>query len=164
MDFIWVSFFTFGAFVLHVFATFSMPMISSFYFLYSSQAGGVRFGLWGWCLDEGAVCINPLQLGFTWEPQIAFPVTKACNPYFPCAAFVFAIAIWNTAKLRFQRAGFDAQFGPLIWMSLAATIALLIVSVSSSYTALEFRKEMLRREARRKARRRTRRSGRRHHR
>ena len=38
----------------------SVP-ISSLYFLYTSEALGVRFGMWGWCLDEGGICSGPLQ-------------------------------------------------------------------------------------------------------
>lgn len=36
--------------------TFSLPFVGSLYFLWASEAGGVRFGIWGWCLDEGNVC------------------------------------------------------------------------------------------------------------
>lgn len=29
-------------------------------------------------------------------------------------AFIFTIAMWNVAKVRFQKAGFQATFGPLV--------------------------------------------------
>ena len=68
--------------------------VSSLYFLYTSEALGVRFGLWGWCLDEDGTCSWPWQyvrfcftrsfssrfidrLGYTWEPQLSGMITKA---------------------------------------------------------------------------------------
>jgi hypothetical protein len=74
----------------------SVP-ISSLYFLYTSEALGVRFGMWGWCLDEDGTCSGPWQyvqiyfyfttsfqvnllsnrLGYTWEPQLTNTITKA---------------------------------------------------------------------------------------
>ena len=71
----------------------SVP-ISSLYFLYTSEALGVRFGMWGWCLDEDGTCSWPSQyvqtflqglfrsiylcrLGYTWEPQLSNTITKA---------------------------------------------------------------------------------------
>jgi len=29
-------------------------------------------------------------------------------------AFVFAIAMWNVARIRFHKTGFEAKFGPLV--------------------------------------------------
>ncbi|KAG6857396.1 hypothetical protein H0H87_004758 [Tephrocybe sp. NHM501043] len=132
--------------------TFSVPAASSLYFLSTSQAGGVRFGMWGWCLREDGVCLQP-QLGYTWEPQISVSITGALV-FFPIGtiltfftlvslvpiligwasekakrvffafvissflaslvAFIFMIAMWNVARLRFHRAGFEANFGPLV--------------------------------------------------
>ncbi|KAF9466629.1 hypothetical protein BDZ94DRAFT_186544 [Collybia nuda] len=158
---------TMGAFLLLALTTFSMPL-SSLYFLYSSQAGGVRFGLWGWCIDEDGTCLGPLELGYTWEPQITARITSALV-FYPISAilallslisfipvsyhrssrnekvsflfvlssllssflaFVFMIGISNVAKKRFKKRGFDASFGPLIWLSLVATLILLVVTLA----------------------------------
>ncbi|PFH48778.1 hypothetical protein AMATHDRAFT_149160, partial [Amanita thiersii Skay4041] len=154
--------------------TFSTPFITSFYFLYTSQAGGTRFGLWGWCLDEDGACSDSLRLGYTWEPEVAVPITKALALY-PAAAlmtalalisltpvllyrtrtpkaervffyfvlvsftlslvaFVFMIAVWTIAKMRFEKAGFVAKYGPLPWMSIVATLLLLAATLISLYT------------------------------
>ncbi|CAA7269631.1 unnamed protein product [Cyclocybe aegerita] len=159
---------TFTAFILLLLTTLSIPLVSSFYFLYTSQANGVRFGMWGWCLDSDGTCSSPLQLGYTWEPEIAIPITKALV-FYPisviftfftmaslmpvlCArnarsdkifdifawlsfgtsalAFFFMIGMFDTARKRFERRGFDASFGNLPWMSLSATLLLLGVSIS----------------------------------
>ncbi|TFK74171.1 hypothetical protein BDN72DRAFT_722782, partial [Pluteus cervinus] len=151
-------------FTFRILITFSMPLVPVLYFLYSSQDGGVRFGMWGWCLDSDGVCQHPIKLGYTWEPEISSPITKA-HVFFPIAAFstlcallslvpvlvkrtskterifsylclfsflmsaiptLFALSIWSVAKDRFLAAGFEAHFGPLPWMALAATFLLMI--------------------------------------
>ena len=45
--------------------TFSVPLLSTFYFLHSTQANGVRFGMYGWCLDEGGICSSIKQVNWT---------------------------------------------------------------------------------------------------
>jgi len=155
------------AFILTMLTICSVP-ISSLYFLYTSEALGVRFGMWGWCLDEGGICSGPLQLGYTWEPQLSNTITNALVFYpitavsiiltlislIPVAnarsartdrvflvlawisfassiiAFSFMIGIWSVAKYRFQKRGFGASYGPLPWLSLAATLLLLAVALS----------------------------------
>lgn len=80
----------------------SVP-ISSLYFLYTSEALGVRFGMWGWCLDEGGICSGPLQyvhffyivfkvfsiyrLGYTWEPQLSNTITNTLV-FYPISSVV----------------------------------------------------------------------------
>ena len=61
--------------------TFSLPISKSLYFLYASEAGGVRFGIWGWCLEQDPVCMTPIKcesLFFghfitTIESRLAYP-------------------------------------------------------------------------------------------
>ncbi|EPQ52581.1 hypothetical protein GLOTRDRAFT_131813 [Gloeophyllum trabeum ATCC 11539] len=162
---------TFGSFVLLILITFSVPFVSSFYFLHSSIAGGVRFGLWGWCLDDDTLCISPVKLGFDWNPQIvhgltyllvfypisaifAFFATLALIPLlctrairlhsFPIysllmvaaaftafLAFICMIALFVIAMNRFHAAGYAARLGPAVWMSLVATIILIVMSFNS---------------------------------
>jgi len=46
-------------------------------------------------------------------------------------AFVFMIALFSTALVRFHHDGDTASFGPTVWMSIAATVSLLLVTLSS---------------------------------
>ncbi|KAH7915605.1 hypothetical protein BJ138DRAFT_1141266 [Hygrophoropsis aurantiaca] len=162
---------TFGSFILLLFTTFSVPLISTFYFIDADIDGGVRFGVWGWCYDSGGACTSPLQIGYSFNPQIIEALTNALVFYpiatilslfstlslipllcgFPTRrypfgvfsllalgafiaafiAFIFMIGLWGTAVSRFREANIEVSFGPLPWMSLMATIALMLVSISS---------------------------------
>ncbi|EGO25053.1 hypothetical protein SERLADRAFT_469144 [Serpula lacrymans var. lacrymans S7.9] len=167
---------TLAAFVLLLFTTFSVPLISSFYFIDAGVPIGVRFGIWGWCYDSGGSCTSPLKIGYSFDPQIVEPLTIAlvfypistilslfatlslipllCGiparqyrfsvfsvlsllSFFTSAiAFIFMIGLWGTAVTRFRNAHIDVSFGPLPWMSLAASIILLLVTISSGCGAL----------------------------
>ncbi|KAJ3564006.1 hypothetical protein NP233_g8577 [Leucocoprinus birnbaumii] len=83
----------FIAFLLLMLTTFSLPLIPGLYFLWTSQAGGVRFGIWGWCMDEGSVCSDRLGLGYTWEPEVSIPITKALALY-PVAAIASLMTLF----------------------------------------------------------------------
>ncbi|CAL1717176.1 unnamed protein product [Somion occarium] len=159
-----------SAFVLLTLVTFSVPFISSFYFLHSSVAGGIKYGIWGWCLDVDDSC-SPKQFGYHEDPELVpiliklhvlFPIAAGfallaslnlipvvCSRYrelYPftlfavlsflafvssLAGFAVSIATWTIALDRFHRDGFQASFGPLIWMSLAATVILLLVALNA---------------------------------
>jgi len=163
---------TSAAFILLMLITFSVPFISNFYFLRSSIAGGVDFGVWGWCLTSGDDTCTKKSIGYSWDPQIIFWLTQALvlypvsaaltflsllslipvlcshrrDRYYPTPlfsilallsyfasffAFIFMIALFSTAMQRFKNDGFSASFGPLPWMSIGATVALAIVTLSS---------------------------------
>ncbi|PAV16290.1 SUR7 family [Pyrrhoderma noxium] len=47
------------------------------------------------------------------------------------AALAFTLGLFITAKKRFQELGFEASYGPSIWMAVAATGSLAIVSLNS---------------------------------
>ncbi|KIM39896.1 hypothetical protein M413DRAFT_446815 [Hebeloma cylindrosporum] len=155
------------AFILLILPTFSVPLLSTFYFLHSTEANGVRFGMYGWCLDEGGIC-SSVRLGYTWEPQLAVPISSALVLYPISAVFVFCtmitllpvlyarsarsdkifaisawisfavsflaflfmIGMWGVAKSRFEKQGFGASYGNLPWMSLVASLLLLVVALS----------------------------------
>jgi len=108
------------AFILLLLISVSVPLVSSFYFLYSSQANGVRFGLWGWCLDTGA-CSSPLQLGYTWEPEIITQITGALAFYPFSVAMAFLTAMSVLPVLLFQRKFGDIAFRLLAWTSMASS-------------------------------------------
>lgn len=84
--------------------TFSVPFVSAFNFLHADAAGGVRFGIWGWCLDQGGYCTSkkwvpciasfssgrltvalPCSLGFYYDPQIKHGLTYTLV-FFPIGA------------------------------------------------------------------------------
>lgn len=69
------------SFILLALATFSAPMSTELYFLRSSQAGGVRFGAWGWCLEGTGTCMAPMKLGYTYKRALDAPITGALVLY-----------------------------------------------------------------------------------
>jgi len=79
-----------ACFVLLTLVTFSVPFISTFYFLQTNESGGVRFGLWGWCLTNGTLC-SPKALGIDWKPQLIFWLTQALALY-PVSAGITLLA------------------------------------------------------------------------
>jgi len=110
-----------AAFILMMLTTFSVP-ISSLYFLYTSEALGVRFGMWGWCLDEGGICSGPLQLGYTWEPQLSNAITIALV-FYPITAvsiILTMISLIPVANARSART--DRVFLIFAWISFASSI------------------------------------------
>ncbi|TDL20759.1 hypothetical protein BD410DRAFT_790408 [Rickenella mellea] len=92
---------TLAAFVLLTLITFSVPFISNFYFLWTSEAGGVRFGIWGWCLDNAHTCLNPKQWGYAWDPQLIPWLLKGLI-LFPIAAGICLLAILSIVPLLFS--------------------------------------------------------------
>ncbi|KAF9223318.1 hypothetical protein BS17DRAFT_133899 [Gyrodon lividus] len=68
---------TFGSFVLTLFLTFSVPLISTFYFIDVAVPGSVRFGVWGWCYDSGGDCPNPPHIGYSFGSQVEGSLTNA---------------------------------------------------------------------------------------
>ncbi|OBZ66230.1 hypothetical protein A0H81_13729 [Grifola frondosa] len=75
---------TLAACVLLVLVTFSVPFISIFYFLKTSAAGTVTFGIWGFCVDITGVCTQK-KLEYSFDPQIMKSLTTALVLY-PVAA------------------------------------------------------------------------------
>ncbi|KAF8150023.1 hypothetical protein B0H34DRAFT_666564 [Crassisporium funariophilum] len=112
---------TFIAFIFMVLITFSAPIIPRLYFLHTTQAGGVRFGLWGWCLDEDKMCLSPLQLGYTWEPQIANPITKALA-FYPLTVVLTSLTMISLVPVQCARsARSDRIFFVFAWISFASS-------------------------------------------
>lgn len=81
-----------AALILLVLINVSVPFVSNFYFLHSTIARGVRFGLYGWCLDDGSYCEGPL-LGWTWDPNAIPWLTKALVLYPISTVFTFLAAV-----------------------------------------------------------------------
>lgn len=130
---------TFTAFILLLLITLSAPLVSSFYFLYSSQANGVRFGIWGWCLDFDRTCSSPLQLGYTWESEIDTQITGALAFYPFSVAFAFLTAMTLLPVLCFQRKFGDTAFRLLAWTSMASSaLAFLFMAGIASVAKYRF--------------------------
>ncbi|KAF8972215.1 hypothetical protein BDZ97DRAFT_1650125, partial [Flammula alnicola] len=55
-------------------------------------------------------------------------------------AFLFTIGIFGVAKSRFEKRGFSASYGNLPWMSLVATLLLLLVSLSPIFLGPSLKK------------------------
>ncbi|KZT41805.1 hypothetical protein SISSUDRAFT_1042324 [Sistotremastrum suecicum HHB10207 ss-3] len=83
---------TFAAFVLLILCTFSVPLVSTFYFLHADIAGGVKFGGWGWCLDNQGPCSGSAHVGYSWDPDIIVWLTKVMIFYPIATAFTFLAA------------------------------------------------------------------------
>ncbi|KIJ62854.1 hypothetical protein HYDPIDRAFT_93611 [Hydnomerulius pinastri MD-312] len=168
---------TFTSFILMLFTVFSVPLITTFYFIDAAVPAGARFGVWGWCYDSGGECPSSPRMGYSFGSQVdesltralvfypistilcflstislipllcGYPVSHYPFRYFSllsfgsfissCIAFVFMIGLWGTAATRFNAEGISVTFGPLPWMSLAATVALGLVSLSSGCGALQ---------------------------
>jgi len=133
---------TFTAFILLLLISVSVPLVSTFYFLYSSQAGGVRFGLWGWCLDSDGTCSSPLQLGYTWEPEIDTQITGALALYPFSAALAFLTAMALLPIICFPERKFgDTAFRLLAWISMAlSALAFLFMAGIASVAKYRFEK------------------------
>ncbi|KAF9036200.1 hypothetical protein BJ165DRAFT_1507134 [Panaeolus papilionaceus] len=113
---------TFIAFVLLALTTFSIPLISNVYFFHTTQANGVKFGLWGWCLDEEELCLAPFQLGYTWAPEIPNPVTKALVFYPISVVLVFLTLVSMLPVLCARSQQSDKIFAALAWSSFASSL------------------------------------------
>jgi len=120
---------TFIAFVLLALTTFSLPFVHSLYFLRISQAGGIRFGIWGWCLDEG-VCSDTLALGYTWEPQIAIPITKALALYPVAAVSVFTMLITLLPVMRDRGPRTLRVFAVFAWFSFVVALLAFVFMIA----------------------------------
>jgi len=131
---------TFTAFILLLLISLSVPLVSSFYFLYSSQANGVRFGLWGWCLDADGTCSSPLQLGYTWEPEIDTQITGALALYPFSVALAFLTTMSLVPVLCFQRKFGDTAFRLLAWASMAMS-ALAFLFMAGIASVAKYRSE-----------------------
>ncbi|KAF9446831.1 hypothetical protein P691DRAFT_707840 [Macrolepiota fuliginosa MF-IS2] len=121
---------TFAAFVLLCLTTFSLPFIDSLYFLWTSQAGGVRFGIWGWCLDADHVCSDVLGLGYTWEPEVSIPITKALAFYPIAAASVFMTLVALLPVLRDRTPRTLRVFAVFAWSSFVFTFLAFVFMIA----------------------------------
>ncbi|KAI0955719.1 hypothetical protein AcV7_006308 [Taiwanofungus camphoratus] len=93
---------TLAGFVLLVLVTFSTPFIHVFYFLESSAGGGVKFGIWGYCLDLTETCLS-LRLGYTFDPQITGTLPRVLALYPAAAGVTFLSLVTLMPLLCFPR-------------------------------------------------------------
>ncbi|KAL4243304.1 hypothetical protein ABKN59_011300 [Abortiporus biennis] len=109
-----VFFLTFSAFTLLTLITFSVPFISSFYFLRTSQFGGMKFGMWGWCYDLSGLC-SPKQFGYIWKPQIEQLLTQlhVLHPIAAVLTLTSSLTLLPVLCTRHIKIRFDRLIGDL---------------------------------------------------
>ncbi|QRV89732.1 SUR7/Pali family protein [Ceratobasidium sp. AG-Ba] len=61
-------------------------------------------------------------------PSPIFSLLSLMAAFFSLLAFVFMIALFAVARNRFRRDGYSSNFGPMPWISLVATLLLIIAS------------------------------------
>ncbi|KAH8112752.1 hypothetical protein DFH11DRAFT_1689892 [Phellopilus nigrolimitatus] len=114
-----------AALALLALVTFSTPFIKIFYFLRTSEADGVEFGVFGWCRDNGLQC-SPKALGIDWEPQLIPWLTKALVLY-PISAGLTLLTLLSIIPLlcsyRRDRYYPTPAFTCLAFLSFLASLA-----------------------------------------
>ncbi|KAF8583031.1 hypothetical protein K439DRAFT_1349836 [Ramaria rubella] len=109
---------TVAALVLLVLVTFSVPFVSSFYFLRATIPGDtIRFGIWGFCFQESGECTIK-ELGYHWDPEIIPWLTKVLV-FAPIAAIftlILVIALLPSVFLHIRR---DTIFPPPLYSLFA---------------------------------------------
>jgi len=111
---------TLSAFVLLALTTISVPVLSTFSFLHSTQADGVKFGMWGWCLDDGHTC-SPVQFGYTWQPEINGSITKAFVFYPVAIVLTFFTLIATVPAMCARSARTDTILNIFAWSAFSAS-------------------------------------------
>ncbi|EJD07023.1 uncharacterized protein FOMMEDRAFT_17457 [Fomitiporia mediterranea MF3/22] len=133
-----IFFLTFAALVLLTLISVSTPVVKPLYFLHTAQAGGVRFGEWGWCLDDGSSC-SERALGIDWSPELTPWLTKAIVVY-PIAAGITFIALVSfippLCSYRRERMFPSPAFTCLALVSFIASLVALVFALILFVTAL----------------------------
>ncbi|CAE6515967.1 unnamed protein product [Rhizoctonia solani] len=62
-------------------------------------------------------------------PSPIFSLLSVVAAFFSLLAFIFMISLFAVARNRFHRDGYESEFGPMPWISLVATILLIIVAL-----------------------------------
>lgn len=70
--------------------TVSAPLLNTLTFLHSTQANGVHFGMWGWCLDDKEACSTIQCVSLSFSGVLAhilpvFEIEAALTPVHPLA-------------------------------------------------------------------------------
>ncbi|KAF9473912.1 hypothetical protein BDN70DRAFT_885412 [Pholiota conissans] len=111
-------------------------MEESYSFLHSTQANGVSFGMWGWCLDDGLTCSPIHRFGYTWPPEIDTPITKSFVLYLIAYALTFFTLIAAFLALCARKGrNFDQIFNILAWSSFFTSATATIFSIAIYSTA-----------------------------
>ena len=61
-------------------------------------------------------------------PSPIFSLLSIMSAFFSLLAFIFMISLFAVARNRFRRDGYESEFGPMPWISLVATILLIIAA------------------------------------
>jgi len=81
---------TTASFIMVTLCTFSTPFNRSLYYLWADTSGGVIFGGWGFCFDNGSC--SSLVFGYTWVPDFVAGLIKTLV-FYPIAD-IFTFIAW----------------------------------------------------------------------
>ncbi|KAI0649032.1 hypothetical protein C8Q79DRAFT_924404 [Trametes meyenii] len=109
------------ALTLLVLVTFSTPFTQIFYFLHSDINGGVKFGVFGFCLELRDFC-TPKELGYQFDPQVIKPLTTALVLY-PVAAGLTLLGAVVLIPVMFSRRDHGYPFVLFAFFSTFAFLA-----------------------------------------
>ncbi|KAI0636020.1 actin cortical patch SUR7/pH-response regulator pali [Trametes polyzona] len=111
---------TTAALVLLVLVTISTPLVQAFYFLSTDIAGGIKFGVFGFCNELTGTCTDK-ELGYHFEPQLVNPLTTVLVLY-PIAAGLTLLGALTLIPVACSRR--DRGF-PFVLFALLSTLAFL---------------------------------------
>ncbi|KAI0071965.1 hypothetical protein K474DRAFT_479639 [Panus rudis PR-1116 ss-1] len=117
-----VFFLTLVATVLLMLVTFSAPFVSEFTFLHADTAGGVGYGVWGWCIDTGNICSGK-QFGYGFAPYVD-PIFTKLHILYPIAAGLSLLALFSLIPVLCSRYPYRALY-PFPAFSLLTLLAWL---------------------------------------
>ncbi|KAI0775122.1 hypothetical protein BD413DRAFT_603117 [Trametes elegans] len=112
---------TIAALVLLVLVTFSTPFIQQFYFLHTNIIGGVKFGVFGFCLELQNICTSK-ELGYQFEERITRPFTTVLILY-PIAAVLSLLGILVLLPIACSRRDHGYPFVLFAFLSAFAFLA-----------------------------------------
>ncbi|KAF9533922.1 hypothetical protein CPB83DRAFT_844770 [Crepidotus variabilis] len=124
------------AFLLLLLSTVSTPIATTFYLLYSTHSGGIRFGIWGWCLDDGT-CSNSLKLGYTYDSAITTSVTAAFVLYPISVIISFCNLLSIIPSLYLGTLEGNKFFYFCVWASIASSAFAFLFAIGIGSVAVD---------------------------
>ncbi|RDX57185.1 hypothetical protein OH76DRAFT_1394968 [Lentinus brumalis] len=120
---------TIAALALLVLVIFSQPFIHVFYFLRTSAAGGVQFGVLGYCYGLTAVC-SQKKFGYQFTPELLNPLPIVLVLY-PVAAGLTLLGAVVLLPLFFSR---RPPRWPYVAFGVLSTLAFLAAAAAFAIT------------------------------
>ncbi|EJF64876.1 hypothetical protein BD309DRAFT_955581 [Dichomitus squalens] len=127
---------TVAALVLLVLVIFSTPFIQQFYFLRSEAAGGIRFGVVGFCLELTGICTK--QIGYNLDDILIKPLPMLLVLY-PVAAGLTLLGAFTLLPIFFSHHRHPPRW-PYILFALVSTLAFLAAAAALAVSVYLFTK------------------------